>query len=224
VISATSFGSTQWTRERTGGDPKRVLRGGRTLRGDVVRAKGPSPARLAAVRSYGAFCGSPLWRFISFKAPLVAGTSVLPVPKYAFAGPGGVLPLLTSLLAPLGLPLPPLDMPVAPPPAAYAKLGIKINATVAKGLSFIAFSTFWRCLEISDNVPTEEMFLAPGESCEGMNGGRAGSRCEGPSESYSGVIIRVARGEGRRYRRDWPGRPFCCRIVTDVTAPRETEC
>jgi hypothetical protein len=35
VISATSCGSTQWTRERTSGDPKRVLRGGGTLRGDV---------------------------------------------------------------------------------------------------------------------------------------------------------------------------------------------
>ena len=35
MISATSFGSTQWTRERTSGDPKRVLRGGGTLRGDV---------------------------------------------------------------------------------------------------------------------------------------------------------------------------------------------
>jgi hypothetical protein len=29
VISATSFGSTQCTRERTSGDPKRVERGGR---------------------------------------------------------------------------------------------------------------------------------------------------------------------------------------------------
>ena len=34
MISATSFGSTQWTRERTSGEPKRVLRGGRTLRGE----------------------------------------------------------------------------------------------------------------------------------------------------------------------------------------------
>jgi len=49
-----------------------------------------------------------------------------------FAGPTGVLPLLESLLAPLGPPLPALDMPVPPPPAAHAKLGIKINATVAK--------------------------------------------------------------------------------------------
>jgi hypothetical protein len=82
-----------------------------------------------------------LWRFISsFEAPLVAGASGLPVPKYPFAGPGGVLPLLTSLLAPLGLPLPPLDMPVPPPPpAANAKLGIKISATVAKDLKVIAF-------------------------------------------------------------------------------------
>jgi len=87
----------------------------------------------------GAFFGSPLWRFISVEAPLVAGTSVLPVPKYAFAGPGGVLPLLTSLLAPPGSPLPPLDMPVPPPPAANAKLGTKISATVAKDLSFIEF-------------------------------------------------------------------------------------
>jgi hypothetical protein len=37
VISATRFGSTQWTRDSTSGEPKRVERGGRTLRGDVVR-------------------------------------------------------------------------------------------------------------------------------------------------------------------------------------------
>jgi hypothetical protein len=29
VISATNFGSTQWTRDRTSVEPKRVLRGGR---------------------------------------------------------------------------------------------------------------------------------------------------------------------------------------------------
>src|ERR1700733_10807869 len=87
--------------------------------------------------AHGVFCGFPLWRFISFEAPLVAGASVLPVPKYAFAGPGGVLPLLTSLLAPPGLPLPPLDMPVPPPLAANAELGIKISATAAKVLRFI---------------------------------------------------------------------------------------
>jgi hypothetical protein len=32
VISATSFGSTQWTRDRMSGESKRVLRGGSTLR------------------------------------------------------------------------------------------------------------------------------------------------------------------------------------------------
>jgi hypothetical protein len=74
---------------------------------------------------------------------------VLPLPKYAFAGPGGVLPLLTSLLAPPGLPLPPLDMPVPPPPAANAELGIKISVTAAKDLSFIAFH---RVLEMSRDV------------------------------------------------------------------------
>ena len=110
--------------------------------------------------AHGAFCGSPLWRFISFEAPLIAGTSVLPVPKYAFAGPGGVLPLLTSLLAPLGLPLPPLDMPVPPPPAANAKLGIKISATVAKDLRVIAcFQVLEMSREMRDNVPPEAMFL-----------------------------------------------------------------
>ena len=31
MISTTSFGSTQWTRERTSGDPKRVERGGETI-------------------------------------------------------------------------------------------------------------------------------------------------------------------------------------------------
>jgi phage terminase large subunit-like protein len=40
VISATNFGSTQCTRERTSGEPKRVLRGGGTLRGEVLRATG----------------------------------------------------------------------------------------------------------------------------------------------------------------------------------------
>jgi hypothetical protein len=94
----------------------------------------------------GAFCGFAFCLFISFEAPIAAGTSVLPVPKYAFAGPGGVLPLLTSLLAPPGLPLPPLDMPVPPPPAANPELGIKISATAAKDLSFIAFL---RVLEMS---------------------------------------------------------------------------
>ena len=39
MISATSFGSTQCTRERTSGEPKRVLRGGGTLRGDVLRGE-----------------------------------------------------------------------------------------------------------------------------------------------------------------------------------------
>jgi hypothetical protein len=97
-------------------------------------------------RSQGAFCGFPFCLFISFEAPIAAGTSVLPVPKYAFAGPGGVLPLLTSLLAPPGLPLPPLDMPVPPPAAANAELGIKMSATAAKDLSFIAFH---RVLEMS---------------------------------------------------------------------------
>jgi hypothetical protein len=97
-------------------------------------------------RSQGAFCGFPFCLFISFEAPIAAGTSVLPVPKYAFAGPGGVLPLLTSLLAPPGLPLPPLDMPVPPPPAANAELGIKMSATAPKDLSFIAFH---RVLEMS---------------------------------------------------------------------------
>jgi hypothetical protein len=95
--------------------------------------------------AHGAFCGSPFWRFNSFEVPIVAGTSVLPVPEapiepelplfparslalfptFAPAGPTGVSPLLASLLAPLGSPLPALDMPVPPPPAAYAKLGIK---------------------------------------------------------------------------------------------------
>jgi hypothetical protein len=104
-----------------------------------------------------------LWRFISSKAPLVAGASVLPVPKYAFAGPGGVLPLLTSLLAPPGLPLPPLDMPVPPPPAANAKPGIKISATVAKDLSFIPFLQVLEMpREMGENAPLEEMFLDPG--------------------------------------------------------------
>jgi hypothetical protein len=92
---------------------------------------------------------------MSFEAPIGAGASVeAPIepefplfpapplalfPMFAPAGPTGVLALLASLLAPLGLPLPALDMPVPPPPAANAKLGIKISATVVKELSFIAF-------------------------------------------------------------------------------------
>jgi hypothetical protein len=177
------------------GEPNRVLRGGRTLRGDVVLAKGSSPARLVAVRSYGAFCGSPLWRFISFKAPLSAGTSVLPVPKYAFAGPGGVLPLLTSLLAPLGLPLPPLDMPVAPPPAAYAKLGIKINATVAKDLSFIAFSKFWMSRDIRQRAPRGDVPRSRGKLRGYELRKEPGPAARGPSESRSDVILRLRTAE-----------------------------
>jgi hypothetical protein len=53
-------------------------------------------------------------------------------------------------------------MPVPPPPpAANAKLGIKVIATVAKDLSFIASSEFvWGIgRETPDNVPPEEMFL-----------------------------------------------------------------
>jgi hypothetical protein len=45
-LRPTSLGSTQWTRERTSGDPKRVLRDGGTLRGDVLRASGSSRRRL----------------------------------------------------------------------------------------------------------------------------------------------------------------------------------
>jgi hypothetical protein len=105
-----------------------------------------------------------MWRFISFEAPVVAGIAVLPVPKYAFAGPGGVLPLLTSLLAPLGLPLPPLDRPVPPPPAANAKLGIKISATVARDLRVIALLQVLK-MQVERYVryaPAEEMLLGPG--------------------------------------------------------------
>jgi hypothetical protein len=46
VISTTSFGSTQWTRERTSGDPKRVFRGGGTLRGDLARLSGSRRRRI----------------------------------------------------------------------------------------------------------------------------------------------------------------------------------
>ena len=48
VISATSCGSTQCTRERTSGDPKRVLRGGGTLRGEVGRPSGSRRRRRSA--------------------------------------------------------------------------------------------------------------------------------------------------------------------------------
>jgi hypothetical protein len=115
----------------------RSTRKARFARG--VPSQGGVPLQLSAAIPHGVFCGFSVWRFISLEAPLVASKPVLPIPKYAFAGPGGVLPLLTSLLAPLGLPLPPLDMPVPPPPAANAKLGIKMSATVAKDLRGIAF-------------------------------------------------------------------------------------
>jgi hypothetical protein len=109
-------------------------------------------------------CGSPFWRFVSFEAPVVAGGSLLPVPKYEFAGPGGVLPLLTSLLAPPGLPLPPLDMPVPPPPAAHARLGTKISATAAKDLRVIAFLQVFK-MSVEMNVRyvlAGEMLLGQG--------------------------------------------------------------
>jgi hypothetical protein len=54
-------------------------------------------------------------------------------------GAPGVLALLASLLAPLGPPLPALDMPVPPPPAANAKLGIKISAAAVRDLRVITF-------------------------------------------------------------------------------------
>ncbi len=48
MISATSFGSTQWTRERTSGDLKRVLGGGGSLSGELVRVKGSRQRRRSA--------------------------------------------------------------------------------------------------------------------------------------------------------------------------------
>jgi hypothetical protein len=50
-------------------------------------------------------------------------------------------------------------MPVPPPPAAYAKLGIKISATVAKDLRIIAFLQALNVKRMRDNVAPEEMFL-----------------------------------------------------------------
>jgi hypothetical protein len=113
--------------------------------------------------THGVFCAFSSWRFISFEAPLVAGASLLPLPKYAFAGPGGVLPLLASLLAPPGPPLPELDMPVPPPPAANAKLGIKTSATVTKDLRVIGFLQIVETLveRYRRYAPEEEMLLNP---------------------------------------------------------------
>jgi hypothetical protein len=149
AYNTAAFGEKYSTRET----PLRVKR-------SLLKRRAAGYQRLF---TQGPFFGSPLWRFISVEAPLVAGTSVLPVPKYAFAGPGGVLPLLTSLLAPLGPPLPALDVPVPPPPAANAKLGTKISATVAKDLSFIEFL---RVLEVSrdtyDTCPRRRCYLGPG--------------------------------------------------------------
>jgi hypothetical protein len=94
--------------------------------------------------SYGAFCGSPFWRFISFEAPIAPESpffpELAPLSTYAPGASTGVLPLLASPLAPPGLPFPALDAPVPPPPpAANARLGTKISATVAKDLRLIAF-------------------------------------------------------------------------------------
>ena len=48
MISATSCGLTQCTRERTSGDPKRVSRGGGALSGELERAKGSRRRRKSA--------------------------------------------------------------------------------------------------------------------------------------------------------------------------------
>jgi hypothetical protein len=58
VISATSFGSTQCTREGTSGDPKRVLRDGGALNGDVLRASGSSLRRKSARTLTGMHLGA----------------------------------------------------------------------------------------------------------------------------------------------------------------------
>jgi hypothetical protein len=46
---------------------------------------------------------------------------------------GGIGGAAQAREAPLGAPLPAFDMPVPPPPAANAKLGIRITAVVANG-------------------------------------------------------------------------------------------
>jgi hypothetical protein len=118
---------------------------------------------------------------VKFEAPIEPEYPISPAlalfPKYAFAGPGGVLPLLTSLLAPLGAPLPALDWPVPPPPAAYAKLGIKINATVAKDLSFIAFPSSGDV----ERCPT----TCPRRRCSLLQASRNQRRSREPQKSQS---------------------------------------
>jgi hypothetical protein len=66
VISATSFGSTQWTRDSTSGDPKRVERGGGALSGDALRAS-RSRRRCRSART---FTGSDSVRFWQWR-PLI---------------------------------------------------------------------------------------------------------------------------------------------------------
>src|SRR5580704_8256788 len=56
VISVTSRGSTQWTRDRTSDEPKRVWRGGGSLSGELARANG-SRRRL---KSASTFSGIPV--------------------------------------------------------------------------------------------------------------------------------------------------------------------
>ena len=54
MISQTSFGSTQCTRERTSGEPKRVFRGSKTLRGATQRLEAAPQIGKNLVRHPGA--------------------------------------------------------------------------------------------------------------------------------------------------------------------------
>jgi hypothetical protein len=126
-----------WLDPMNAGQDERRAEAG--LRGDVVRAKGSRP-RTTSGRSFL----RSLLRFPALALHFLYGTPrrghICIAGSKVRIRPRVVLPLLTSLLAPLGLPLPPLDMPVPPPPAANAELGIKISATVAKDLRVITSS------------------------------------------------------------------------------------
>jgi hypothetical protein len=88
VISATSLGSTQWTRESTSGDPKRVLRGGGTLRGELlVRHPRPNAAgvdELAVIREVAKQERAKVWPR-SFRVGPADDDELLAAQRFGFA-------------------------------------------------------------------------------------------------------------------------------------------
>jgi hypothetical protein len=115
------------------------------------------------------------------------------------AGPGGVFPLLTSLLAPPGLPLPPLDMPVPPPPAANAKpvddAGLPasvINISICTALRFACLSRTSPARPSDVDMLDGHFLLAAHPRGEARRSGRA---------------ARYDRGQGANFARKSRARP-----------------